>query len=49
MSVFKLPVCVCKEIDGIRKKILWQGVSADTKKIHLVNWDLTSIYVLRQD
>ena len=36
MSVFKLPVSLCKDIEAMIRKFWWgQG---DSKKIHWVNW-----------
>ena len=37
MSVFKLPVSLCKDIEAMIRKFWWgQG---DSKKIHWVNWN----------
>lgn len=38
MSVFKMPVSLCKDIEAMNYKFWWgQG---DSKKIHWVNWNL---------
>lgn len=38
MSVFKMPVSLCKDIEAMNYKFWWgQG---DSKKIHQVNWNL---------
>ena len=36
-----MPKWVVKEIDKIRRRFLWHGVSPQEKKLNLVNWDLT--------
>jgi hypothetical protein len=38
MSCFTLPSWVIHEIDKIRKKFLWHGITAENKKMNLVNW-----------
>lgn len=36
MSVFKLPVGLCKDIEAMIRKFWWSN--GDSKKIHWVNW-----------
>ena len=38
MSVFKMPVSLCKEIETMIRKFWWD--QANSKKIHWVKWSL---------
>ncbi|XP_078150204.1 uncharacterized protein LOC144545511 [Carex rostrata] len=40
MSVLLLPEWVLKEIDKIRRRFLWHGVSTENRKINLASWTL---------
>ena len=42
MTVMRLPQWVIKAIDKIRRHFLWHGVSEQSKKIHLANWELVT-------
>ena len=37
LSLFKMPVSICKRLEKIQREFLWSGGSLK-KKIHLINW-----------
>lgn len=40
MSCLNIPAWVIKEIDKIRRRFLWHGVTQETKKLSLANWEV---------